>query len=100
MQTSHLRKGAEVAHGPTLVKGIIYIDYSVQNLCSHVYPIWEQNKETCPASRNIQGLGMFIYYICAVLRCVAQSGPAVCDPWTVACQAPLSMGILQARILE
>ena len=26
--------------------------------------------------------------------------PTLCDPWTVACQAPLSMGILQAGILE
>ena len=35
------------------------------------------------------------------LRClVAQSCPTLCDPWTAAHQAPLSMGILQARILE
>ena len=34
---------------------------------------------------------------CAVLCLVSQ----LClTPWTVACQAPLSMGILQARILE
>ena len=26
--------------------------------------------------------------------------PTLETPWTVACQAPLSMGILQARILE
>ena len=36
----------------------------------------------------------------AVLCLVAQSSPTLCDPWTVGCQAPLSMGILQARILE
>ena len=30
---------------------------------------------------------------------VAQSCLTLCDQWTVACQAPLSMGILQARIL-
>ena len=36
----------------------------------------------------------------AVLCLVAQSCPTLCDPWTVAHQAPLSMGILQARILE
>ena len=35
-----------------------------------------------------------------VLCFVAQSCLALCDPWTVASQAPLSMGILQARILE
>ena len=32
---------------------------------------------------------------------VAQPCPTLCDPiWTVAHQAPVSMGILQARILE
>ena len=31
---------------------------------------------------------------------VALSCPTLCDPWTVARQAPLSMGILQDRILE
>ena len=101
METSHLWKGAEVVHCPTLVKGFIYINYSVRNLCNHVYPMWEQNTETFPSNRDIQGLGiMFTYYICAVLRCVTQSGLTVCDPMDVARQAPLSMGILQARILE
>ena len=31
---------------------------------------------------------------------VAKLCPTLMTPWTVACQAPLSMGILQARILE
>ena len=31
---------------------------------------------------------------------VAKSCPTLVTPWTVACQAPLSMGILQVRILE
>ena len=31
---------------------------------------------------------------------VAKSCLTLLTPWTVACQAPLSMGILQARILE
>ena len=31
---------------------------------------------------------------------VAQLCPTLCNPWTVARQAPLSMGLLQARILE
>ena len=31
---------------------------------------------------------------------VAQSCPTLETPWTVVCQAPLSMGILWARILE
>ena len=30
----------------------------------------------------------------------AQLGLTLCDPWTVAHQAPLSMGILQSRVLE
>ena len=35
-----------------------------------------------------------------VLCIVLQLCPTLCDPWTVAHQAPLSMGILQARTLE
>ena len=31
---------------------------------------------------------------------VAKSRPTLVTSWTVACQAPLSMGILQARMLE
>ena len=31
---------------------------------------------------------------------VAKACPTLVTPWTVACQAPLSMRILQARILE
>ena len=37
---------------------------------------------------------------CAVLCLVTQSCLTLCNPWPVARQAPLSMGILQARILE
>ena len=37
-------------------------------------------------------------YIGAVLSCSIVSDSVI--PWTVACQAPLSMGILQARIQE
>ena len=36
------------------------------------------------------------YVLCSVI----QSCPTLCAPWTVACQASLSTGILQARILE
>ena len=38
-------------------------------------------------------------HVCAVFCSVAQSC-LFATQWTVACQAPLSMGILQARILE
>ena len=38
--------------------------------------------------------------ICAVLCLLTQSCPTLATPWTVAHQAPLSMGIFQARILE
>ena len=49
---------------------------------------------------------MGIFYLSPTVRvCVKslQSCLTLCDPmvlWTVAFQAPLSMGILQARILE
>ena len=42
------------------------------------------------------------FFIIAVF-CRVVSNSVVSDsvtPWTVACQAPLSMGVLQARILE
>ena len=42
-----------------------------------------------------------VKYILAVIMClVGQSCPTLCQPWTVACQVPLSMRTLQARILK
>ena len=40
------------------------------------------------------------YFLHAVLRLVTQLCLTLCNPWTAAHQAPLSMRILQARILE
>ena len=40
------------------------------------------------------------YYTTAAAAQSLQLCPSICDPWTVAHQAPLPMGILQARILE
>ena len=37
---------------------------------------------------------------CCVLSLAARSCPTLCNPWTIAHKAHLSMGILQARILE
>ena len=34
------------------------------------------------------------------LSLVSKSCPTLATPWPVACQAPLSLGILQARMLE
>ena len=42
----------------------------------------------------------FLLLLCCVLYLVTQSRPTLCALWTVACQVPLSMGILQARITE
>ena len=41
-----------------------------------------------------------LLFCCAVLCVGAQSCLTLCTLWTVSCQAPLSMGILQSRILE
>ena len=41
---------------------------------------------------------LLIMHLCDVFSCSVVSHSAT--PWTVACQAPLSLGILQARILE
>ena len=40
------------------------------------------------------------YFLHAVLRLVTQLCLTLCNPWTAAHQAPLSMRILQARTLE
>ena len=48
-----------------------------------------------PTQLKILAFGHF-----TVLWSVAQSCPALCDPTDWSHQAPLSMGILQARILE
>ena len=40
------------------------------------------------------------YCVCVCVCLVTQSCLTLCDPWTVARQASLSIGILQARILE
>ena len=40
------------------------------------------------------------YLICVLCVKTLQSYPTLWTPWTAACQASLSMGILQARILE
>ena len=52
-----------------------------------------------------QGLPRMSQHACwAEIRCVVLSHSVMCDslwpPWTVPCQAPLSLGILHARILE
>ena len=38
--------------------------------------------------------------VCVCVCKSRQLSPTLCNPMTVACQAPLPMGILQARILE
>ena len=43
---------------------------------------------------------LFYLWILSVLCLVTQSWPIFVTPWTVARQAPLSMGIVWARILE
>ena len=49
---------------------------------------------------NILNKKNTVQYTCAVLCLVTQSCPTLATPWTVAHRAPLSMGILQARIVE
>ena len=43
---------------------------------------------------------VFSSFEVSMLVLVAQLCPTLCDPWTVAPEAPLSVGILQTRILE
>ena len=72
--------------------------------CTVLYLVWRgyKNYETkfelllcfTQSSRSIE----FIV-LCAVLSCFSHIR-LFANLWTIACQAPLSMGILQARILE
>ena len=48
--------------------------------------------------RGTRKLDLAIVCISVVL--VTQSFLTLCNPWTVACQSPLSMGILHSRILK
>ena len=41
-----------------------------------------------------------VHFVCTYLCLFTQSCPSLCDPVTVACQAPLTMGVFQAKILE
>ena len=47
---------------------------------------------------QLSNLIIFFGSLCVYL--VGESGLTLCNPWTVAHQAPLSMGVFQARILE
>ena len=63
-------------------------------------PLWVITEHHWAACA-IQGLPtVYLFHTCAVLCLVVQSCLILRIPWTVARQAPLSMGILQARILE
>ena len=57
-------------------------------------------KESGMTERQNNKLVKFMNKKMCVCVLVAQLCPTLCDPWTVARQAPQSMGILQARILE
>ena len=50
--------------------------------------------------RSAQQMAAPVMILCAVLCLGTQLCSMLCDPWAVAHQAPLFMGILQARILE
>ena len=57
-------------------------------------------------NRHRKKLDFFHIFICRFYRCFGGGGlvtklcPTLATPWTGACQAPLSMGILQAMVLE
>ena len=64
-----------------------------------------QKQLKCPLMEEWIKKMWYIYIIytmeyCAMLCLVTQSCPTLSDPMDLACQAPLSLGILQARLLE
>ena len=64
-----------------------------------VYILFMLNWFMVLLSSTISILFYLSLYMCAVFRHSVVSD-SFATPWTVACQAPLSMQILQARILE
>ena len=67
------------------------------------YPILISIKLFFLADQNPQGKDCTAFLDGINLCCCALSHsvmPNSANPWTVACQAPLSIGILQARILK
>ena len=73
------------------------VSYSVCLFSNHtLQKLMNERKSCC-----VHPLFAFLFFLPYALLCVVvQSHPALCNPWTVARQVPLSMGILQARILE
>ena len=61
---------------------------------------WSINKQPCSNSLVSKETLIKISFLTTILCLVAQSCPTFATPWTIAHQAPLSMEILQARILE
>ena len=59
-----------------------------------VHEATKSQKQTCQCCRDCWVV------ICAALRLIAQKRLALVVPWAVDHLVPLSMGILQARILE
>ena len=64
-----------------------WVRESIYKLYDHLWYYWWRHQWM---------KGELDVYVCLV----TQSCPTICDPWTVAHQAPLSTGILQARIQE
>ena len=65
----------------------------------------ESDTSETPQHAHMHHVRNFLFYILVLscVHCAVRSHSVVSDsatPWTVACQAPLSMGIPQARILD
>ena len=82
----HLGKGFENKNNLALHLHIIFYIQALSYVFSQMFEPHEHS--------------LFIYWV--VLCCAKSllSCPTLRPPWTVAHQSPLSMGILQARILE
>ena len=88
------REKSQINNPPCLLN--LYAEYIMRNA-----RLEEAQAGIKIAGRNINNLRcIYMPVLCCVLCLIAQSCLTVFDPWTAARQAPLSMGILQARILE
>ena len=79
-----------VAWRAFLIGGLILVPGNIE----HIHAGSEKSN---PKQKGFRLYEMF-YGLCVCI--VSQSCPTLCDPWVVACQAPLAMRILQERMLE
>ena len=98
LHAEHSAKNCETTEGEEAREGVWFFLPLVKVLPYHLYPenvLWNHTAKAGPMN-----LLIYKYMICLCCAWLLSCVQFFAVPWPVACQAPLSMGILQARILE